>query len=585
MLRFASSSSSSSSSPICQPSALHRSATCYHSNAKLLFCLCIICIILSCASLSSAQLLFSGPSWQVLRKDGSGAVASAFPSSASSSSSSSASSSSSLPSNDFTTQGNKEPTRWEATVQNWLDKISSDWLVSYDDLVGELFHRREEEKAKRTRSSSAMSKGASCAPHCGFVFVFTHQPSQQLRNVFEFTGNLLASFFELQEEIPVLVQAEMMPEGILAGAAPTRLRQHPHNSNEVVVEALYRQIAGPQRGPAIDVVINTAETDFYYGLDGRPSPGKLDLVTVLLHELSHGMGFASWIRNGNPITMLPPLPTYSLPPHLFYAFDERLRTLVDEEEEAMGERSITFAEARSTTLGLNSFAKSQDVVYESPSLEGHLVHVYSPSNYMEGSSLSHWDEHEYPPGDANALMTPYLDRGEVIHHIGGFAIKAFQDLGFVMRNCSAYTTCQECVQRFCRWCSLEDEDGEPPLQDGCSASGKGRCGDPRAAPFFNHECESEVATDDGETLVDFDAYDPTPRFDASTITLPSDDSLSDSHSPGEDSSSPSSSTTNQNESGFLDEEPVASSDASSVLLPAPSLLLLQFFSSRIYQTM
>jgi hypothetical protein len=34
---------------------------------------------------------------------------------------------------------------------------------------------------------------------------------------------------------------------------------------------------------------------WYYGLDGHPPAGKLDLLTVLLHELAHGLGFLSFV--------------------------------------------------------------------------------------------------------------------------------------------------------------------------------------------------------------------------------------------------------------------------------------------------
>jgi hypothetical protein len=34
---------------------------------------------------------------------------------------------------------------------------------------------------------------------------------------------------------------------------------------------------------------------WYYGLDGAPPPGDLDFVTVVLHELAHGLGFQTFV--------------------------------------------------------------------------------------------------------------------------------------------------------------------------------------------------------------------------------------------------------------------------------------------------
>jgi hypothetical protein len=36
---------------------------------------------------------------------------------------------------------------------------------------------------------------------------------------------------------------------------------------------------------------------FYYGLDHNPPPNTIDLVTVVLHEIGHGLGFQTFINN------------------------------------------------------------------------------------------------------------------------------------------------------------------------------------------------------------------------------------------------------------------------------------------------
>jgi hypothetical protein len=50
--------------------------------------------------------------------------------------------------------------------------------------------------------------------------------------------------------------------------------------------------------PDVELVINVdvdgfalGTSRFYYGFDAHPSPGDVDLVQVVLHELSHGLGF------------------------------------------------------------------------------------------------------------------------------------------------------------------------------------------------------------------------------------------------------------------------------------------------------
>jgi len=36
---------------------------------------------------------------------------------------------------------------------------------------------------------------------------------------------------------------------------------------------------------------SSSESDWYFGTDANPGPGQIDFVTVVLHELGHGLGF------------------------------------------------------------------------------------------------------------------------------------------------------------------------------------------------------------------------------------------------------------------------------------------------------
>src|SRR5690625_6083781 len=42
----------------------------------------------------------------------------------------------------------------------------------------------------------------------------------------------------------------------------------------------------------IRVNINCSFNDWYFGRDGNPPFGKIDFVTVVLHEIGHGIGFS-----------------------------------------------------------------------------------------------------------------------------------------------------------------------------------------------------------------------------------------------------------------------------------------------------
>lgn len=71
--------------------------------------------------------------------------------------------------------------------------------------------------------------------------------------------------------------------------------------------ALARSLAGEDLTPGYPdmfAIFNSAIDDgcipgidgWYYGLDGRPPPGTIELLPIVLHELAHGLGFANLAR-------------------------------------------------------------------------------------------------------------------------------------------------------------------------------------------------------------------------------------------------------------------------------------------------
>ncbi|MEM6455221.1 MAG: PA domain-containing protein [Acidobacteriota bacterium] len=60
-------------------------------------------------------------------------------------------------------------------------------------------------------------------------------------------------------------------------------------------------------------------TGFYYGTDGNPEPGQIELLQVLLHEFSHGLGFANFINETTGALLLGQQDIYS-----FLTFDNEV---------------------------------------------------------------------------------------------------------------------------------------------------------------------------------------------------------------------------------------------------------------------
>ncbi|NJN18097.1 MAG: hypothetical protein HC822_18435 [Oscillochloris sp.] len=149
---------------------------------------------------------------------------------------------------------------------------------------------------------------------------------------FEYAAAIWAD--SLQTTIPIRIGASFQPRpcssnsGVLGSAGPTiefrnfsgsGLAPGALRANTWYPSALANKLAGRDLSPPsldpldpdydILAIFNSAlgqpgclETSFwYYGLDGQFVAGGIDLVTVLLHEFAHGLGFLSYVGTQSPI--------------------------------------------------------------------------------------------------------------------------------------------------------------------------------------------------------------------------------------------------------------------------------------------
>ena len=128
---------------------------------------------------------------------------------------------------------------------------------------------------------------------------------------------------------------------------------------------------------------------------GFPSGSEFDLFTVLLHEITHGMGFSSLsssmgnsdISGGNP--------------GAFSNLDHGLTRIT-------GDDLWNFF---SWFVGTTADLKSNDVGFSGANVEaangGSIPKIYAPNPFENGSSLSHWDLATFP----NEIMKPAIANG------------------------------------------------------------------------------------------------------------------------------------------------------------------------------
>lgn len=194
--------------------------------------------------------------------------------------------------------------------------------------------------------------------------------------------------------------------------------------NTLYPVALAEKMAGADlNAPGdIDIYAEFSSTfNWYTGLTGTPPSGTYDLVTVVLHELGHGLGFVDSYFASNGIGYVGT--TEAMLPMIYDQYMEN----------TSGQNLYKTFDSGSAALG--SQITSNAIFFNSPTVvsnnDNTRAAIYAPNPYNSGSSISHLDEATYPGGSVNALMTPQVARLEVDHDPGPIVLNAFSDMGWV----------------------------------------------------------------------------------------------------------------------------------------------------------
>lgn len=164
----------------------------------------------------------------------------------------------------------------------------------------------------------------------------------------------------------------------------------------------------------IEIYLSVNSTPLWYtGIDGKPGPRTYDMVSVVLHEVAHGLGFLSNAEYDKFFGT-----GYMFQPTPFDAYVE----LPD------GRQFTDFC-SRSADLGkamTNQLYWSGEAGVAAN--RGVKPKLYAPTPYQEGSSVTHLDEESFSKSLTDALMTPNLDPGEVFRSPGPIALGMIADM-------------------------------------------------------------------------------------------------------------------------------------------------------------
>jgi len=184
-----------------------------------------------------------------------------------------------------------------------------------------------------------------------------------------------------------------------------------------LAEKLTRRDLNDPAEPDIIAQFNSG-TNWYLGLDGNPGPSQFDLVTVVLHEICHGLGFFDFsnvdANTGNG--------TYEFSgyPFVYTAFLENGGGNNIIENYLDGTPALA-TQWQSGDIYFNAFLSKLDY--------GQRVPIYAPDPYEDGSSISHLDPDKLLH-NTDGLMRPGISPGLSIQD-PGVALHMLQDLGWL----------------------------------------------------------------------------------------------------------------------------------------------------------
>ncbi|MBN2390429.1 MAG: hypothetical protein JXR84_06885, partial [Anaerolineae bacterium] len=162
--------------------------------------------------------------------------------------------------------------------------------------------------------------------------------------------------------------------------------------------------------------------DWYFGTDGQTPSTEMDFVTVVLHEIAHGLGFSGSMNVSAGQGSWGYSTSY---PFIYDRFAEN----------GAGQSLINTGLFPNPSTALATQLTSNNVyfdgTYANAANGGTRPKLYAPSTWNPGSSYSHLDYDTYND-TVNALMVYAVSSGESVHDPGPVTLGILKDLGWTL---------------------------------------------------------------------------------------------------------------------------------------------------------
>ena len=307
-------------------------------------------------------------------------------------------------------------------------KMIQEYTPEYMGLKRDLPEGYTENMRTILAQAAAIKLDASTQTKASANIVLTYEtvPPADVKAVFEKAAATWSTVFSSDVPINVYVKWASLSANVLGSAgASVNVRNFvgANRLNTFYPIALAEKMAHKNLNGSNSDIVATFNSDFtawYIGTDGVPTINQIDLYSVVLHEMGHGLGFIGQVNVDNGEA------GYGYPG----IFDQSMVNATDQ-------KLMDTLSFKNPSAALYTQITSGKINLSTPAVlrnNGSAGKLYTPSTYSEGSSVYHVDQVKYKVGDENALMTPQIARGEITRSIGPIVTSAFNDFGWYSSN-------------------------------------------------------------------------------------------------------------------------------------------------------
>ncbi len=234
----------------------------------------------------------------------------------------------------------------------------------------------------------------------------------------------------IESDIPIYIEARWrtLDNNILGSSgpsdyyadfeyAPRKNRFYPVS----VVEKITKTEISGSASPDIVATFNK-EIKWYFGTDGKTPELLYDFVTVVLHEIGHGLGFTGFFFTTGTVGGYGNENAGDASAFDIMVMNDKNELLTDTNIFKMPSSGLFNA-----FISNQLFWGSQAAIFSNT---GNKPRLYAPSTWNNGSSIYHLNESTYPSNTENSLMTHAIGKGEAIHDPGPITKGILADIGW-----------------------------------------------------------------------------------------------------------------------------------------------------------